>query len=149
MTYALKECRLNTMKKAFLFAAFILSLNALCLALELEETKVRESEHQPFIKELRYKTDLTADTFINSDVFKGTVEAITRPGNSQGSTYKITVVNDKEIKRDFTFIPGLIMVLDYKKNILKLKDLKVGDKVIIEYTLMKNNENKVMSITLL
>jgi len=127
---------------------FILSLVPLCLALEVEETRIREGEHVPFIKEIRYKTDLTADTFINSDVFEGKIEAITKPGNSQGSTYKITVVDDKGNQRDFSFVPGLIMVLDYKKNILKLKDLKAGDKVSVEYTLMKNNESKVMSITL-
>jgi hypothetical protein len=136
------------MKKIFSIVLAALFFYTLCFALELEETRVREGEHQPFVKEMRYKTDKNAELVVNSNSFIGRIDSIIAPGGDTGSKYTIAVVNNKGDKMDFTFVPGLITIRDFKKNILKLKDIKAGDDVTIEYILMKNGENRVMSITL-
>ena len=137
------------MKRIFSIALAVLFFYTFCFAadLELEEIKVREGEHQPFVKEMKYDTDLESEIVVNSNLFSGKIDSINQPGTGTGSRYAISVINDKGVKVDFTFVPGLIMILDFKKNILKLKDLKPQDEVKVEYLLQKNGENKVMSIT--
>ena len=135
------------MKKMLCVLCVFLLFPALGHALELEEVKVREGEHQPFVKEMKYQTDLIGETVVNSDFFTGKLESITEPKGSSGSQYVVTVTSDSGIRMDFTFVPGLIIVMDFRHDVLKLKDLKSGDRVKIEFVPLKNGGNKVMSIT--
>jgi len=62
------------MKKMLCVLCVFLLFPALGHALELEEVKVREGEHQPFVKEMKYQTDLIGETVVNSDFFTGKLE---------------------------------------------------------------------------
>ena len=133
------------MKKIFFVVFITLLFSVLCFA--KEDAGFTEDEHEPLVKEIKSQTTKQETTVVGSMTFKGTISSITEPGVAQGLKYEITAVDDKGNERTFSLIPGL-SIMDYNAQIIPIKGLRPGDKIIVEYVISKSGVNRAMSIVL-
>jgi hypothetical protein len=135
------------MKKVVCIIAVILSFSVLCFAEEEEKIKnLWETKHEPLIKEIRRNNTVQAVIAIGTNTFAGTVDSIEQPGLGQGVKNGVTVIDGKGEKMSFTLTPGMNMISKDGKPTF-VRDLRTGDKIIVEYSVTKGGVNKAMSIT--
>ena len=133
------------MKKLFSFVFAALFFSALCFAEEGQVSGFAPDEHEPMVKEIKSQTVKLGTTVVESMTFKGTLEIISKPDIDQGSRYKIIAVDNSGNKTDFFLVPGL-SITEYSGNIIPMKDLHPGDKIVLEYTISKSGAKKALSI---
>ena len=82
-----------------------------------------------------------------TQTFKGTVESVSFASDAKsGNISEITAVDSKGQNMVFTARSGIGVTVSGSDRLTTLKNLAIGDKVIIEYTTAKEGINKVMTI---
>lgn len=86
---------------------------------------------------------------LESQAFKGQVDSIIPPEPLKGIKHQIVVVNSQGKKMSFVLTPGL-GVYGPAWEVLNLKKIKTGDKVLVEYTTAKKDDfNRAISIMIM
>ncbi len=133
------------MKKIFFVVSITFFFTVLCFA--EEESVMTQDEHEPLVKEIKSQSSKQGVIAVGSMTFTGKLDSITQPNITQGIRQEITVVDDKGEEKTFSLVPSLSITNDSGK-IIPLKDLRPGDKLVVEYTISKAGVNRALSITL-
>jgi hypothetical protein len=133
------------MKKIF-FVLFITSFfSVLCFA--AEGPGMTPDEHEPMVKEIKSENTRQGVIAVGSMTFTGKLDSISQPDTVQGIKSEITVIDDKGEKKTFSLIPSL-SITDNNGQIIPIKNLRPGDKLVVEYTISKAGVNRALSIAL-
>ena len=83
---------------------------------------------------------------LESKTFKGKVDSIILPGSGDEVRREIVVIDDQGGKMNFVLTSGIgVYTKDWE--VLSLKKIKPGDRVVVEYTTNKTGMDRAMSIT--
>jgi len=86
---------------------------------------------------------------IQSQAFKGRVDSIVLPDSINGPKHEIVVINDLGQTMSFILTSG-IGVYGSAWEVLSLKKIKIGDKVLVEYAATKKDGlNRAISIMIM
>lgn len=86
---------------------------------------------------------------VQSQAFKGQVDSIILPDPVKGIKHQVIVTNSQGKKMSFVLTSGL-GVYGPDWEVLNLKKIKPGDKILVEYTTAnKDNFNRAISIMIM
>jgi hypothetical protein len=88
-------------------------------------------------------------TILQSQAFKGQIQEIILPDSFKGVKHEVSVVNDRGTKMNF-ILPAGIGIYGPNWEVLNLKKIQLGDRVLIEYTTNKKGDvNRAISVMIM